>query len=453
MERLKPLFTLKNTCVVLLLMNIASIVLGISYLAIQSYNIIWDLFGIILLGSLFGNIILIHNTWKKINNNSKIGNRINLLFYGYLVFSVFAMPLMFLCNFLISNSYSNEISDNIVMVSIVYISYFGLLLIGIGIIYLILSNIDNIGLWSSENKTEREEKSKTRIVKKVLRIILEFFTYIGIIGSVIFAYVTVNGIYGGFIFGIFVAMMGIFFGFVFLSTTVLLLKLTNLRKKKNLFKSLALVGFFSSLICMFPYFSSPLYIYDAELNFSEAFGENWRDNIDASAEVYFMKTQFSLPGYFLGIQGPSCIIEKDIEFYNETSGPNAGFKLHFDAYMPLNNGKDSSGNWLPGHNSTIIRVHGGAWVLGDKGAGNMMQMNKYLAAQGYIVFDIQYGLYNGSFTIPIITPEYKLGNFTMNEIVNHTGEFTKYLGIHADEYGANLDSVFISGGSAGGQLT
>ncbi|MCP4760200.1 MAG: alpha/beta hydrolase fold domain-containing protein [archaeon] len=41
----------------------------------------------------------------------------------------------------------------------------------------------------------------------------------------------------------------------------------------------------------------------------------------------------------------------------------------------------------------------------------------------------------------------------MNEIVNHTGEFTKYLGIHADEYGANLDSVFISGGSAGGQLT
>jgi hypothetical protein len=57
--------------------------------------------------------------------------------------------------------------------------------------------------------------------------------------------------------------------------------------------------------------------------------------------------------------------------------------------MPLDRGED-----LPGQNSTLIRIHGGGWVSGDKGGSNMVQMNKYFAAQGYIVFDIQYGLYD-----------------------------------------------------------
>jgi len=42
--------------------------------------------------------------------------------------------------------------------------------------------------------------------------------------------------------------------------------------------------------------------------------------------------------------------------------------------------------------SALIRIHGGAWVGGDKGFANMMQVNKYFAAQGYTVFDVQYGL-------------------------------------------------------------
>jgi predicted esterase len=85
---------------------------------------------------------------------------------------------------------------------------------------------------------------------------------------------------------------------------------------------------------------------------------------------------------------------------------------------------------------------------------NMMQMNKYFAAQGYIVFDIQYGLdENPLYILDPLTPAYQKGDFNIDDMIRHIGEFTKYLTGHADDFGANINSVFISGGSAGGHLT
>jgi len=116
--------------------------------------------------------------------------------------------------------------------------------------------------------------------------------------------------------------------------------------------------------------------------------------------------------------------------------------------MPLERGEG-----LPGQNSTLIRIHGGGWVSGDKGESNMVQMNKYFAAQGYIVFDIQYGLYDSPIAVmDFITPSYNKGDFNIDDMIRHIGEFTKYLTENAAIYGANLDSVFISGGSSGGHL-
>lgn len=123
--------------------------------------------------------------------------------------------------------------------------------------------------------------------------------------------------------------------------------------------------------------------------------------------------------------------------------------MYFDAYMPLNKGES-----LPGENSTIIRIHGGGWVSGDEGMMNMMQMNKYFAAQGYAVFDIQYGIAeNPLFSLDPLTPDYKKGDFNIDDIMRHIGIFTKYLANNNGNYSANLDSVFVSGGSAGGHLT
>jgi len=52
-----------------------------------------------------------------------------------------------------------------------------------------------------------------------------------------------------------------------------------------------------------------------------------------------------------------------------------------------------------------------------------------------------------------MSPENVRGNYSINDMVGHVGLFCKYLEAHHGEYNANLDSVFISGGSAGGHLT
>ena len=110
---------------------------------------------------------------------------------------------------------------------------------------------------------------------------------------------------------------------------------------------------------------------------------------------------------------------------------------------------------LPGQNSTIIRIHGGGWTTGNKGLDNMMQMNKYFAAQGYCVFDIQYGLNNESSilaSLKFITPLNVQGNFSINDMVSQIGSFCQFLTVHQADYGVNLSSVFILGGVGWGQL-
>ena len=206
------------------------------------------------------------------------------------------------------------------------------------------------------------------------------------------------------------------------------------------------MGLITSMILILPLVSSPFTMLSADYNFTSAFGNDWRSRITSSAENYFLKTPYSSVGYFLGIPPKDCIVKNQISFYNGTTGVDAGLRLYFDAYMPLNGGFG-----LPGQNSTLIRIHGGGWVFGDKGWGNMLQMNKYFAAQGYVVFDIQYGLLK--FPIDPLTPNYVNGNFSIDDMVRHIGLFVQYLSNHSTEYGANLDSVFISGGSAGGHLT
>jgi acetyl esterase/lipase len=153
-----------------------------------------------------------------------------------------------------------------------------------------------------------------------------------------------------------------------------------------------------------------------------------------------MLTQpYSISNYFLGIPPKNCIIAKDILYYNEE-----GIQLYFDAYIPP---KDN----LPGNNSVIISIHGGGWSAADKGFTNKIQFNKYFAAQGYVVFDIQYGLDDIN-PFALYTPSFVKGNFTLDDMIRHIGVFTKYIANHSATYNANLDSVFITGGSSGGNL-
>jgi len=233
--------------------------------------------------------------------------------------------------------------------------------------------------------------------------------------------------------------------FLYISTTLLLLKLTHKGRFKKLHRTVILIiGLVLSFINAMPLMTVPVSIQTAENEFNGAFGENWRSNIPQNVENYFLPTQFNFYNYFLGFPHRDCNVETDVLYFDAD-----GIKLYYDVYYPK--GEYSE---LPGNGSVIIKIHGGGWKYGDKSIGNTPALNRYLAAQGYIVFAIQYGLFNSGGSSYIPTPDNVKGNFTLHDMISQIGNFTKLLETtYADTYNANLNSVFITGMSAGGHLT
>lgn len=418
-------------------------ILGLIYLlTISYYNILWDICGIIYLMSLFSNFLLVYLDSIRINKKNTTGKYLKYLGYFYLIATFFAMVGMFLGNFLISVSYSYDYLSNLGYYILVYVSYFGLLIFGAGIAGLNIKHLDNSELWTPVEK-------KTTLALKIIKIILMLLCYMSFLIIFYFMFLTLMGAssmsIGGSI-GMFVAQLDLFYSFIFLSIILFLLKLKDRKKSPISYYAVLIIGLMVSVIFMLPVFSTTPSIYAADQNFSQAFGSDWQTKIPANVEdTYFLQTHFSIPQYFLGVEINEYNYETVLFYDNES------IQLYYDAYWPKDNGSD-----LPGNNSILIRIHGGGWTAGDKGLGDMMQMNKYFAAQGYVVFDIQYGLYDeDGFDLSNLLPtaEHVLGSFDIDDMIRHIGNFTQYLTAHAEDYNANLDSVFVSGGSAGGHLT
>ncbi|MFX1591290.1 MAG: alpha/beta hydrolase, partial [Promethearchaeota archaeon] len=428
------------------ILNSICVVLGIIYLSSPSYSILWDIFGFLLLTTIFANLILIF-----INSCTKIGKynlnrKLHIFGYVYLAFIILAMVCMLLGNLLVSVTYSNQLIDNLFAYILIYFFYFGTLIIGIIYAVFGINFYNSVVLGLKPYYLEKRFSGKFIKTKKRLKKIMVVISKVTFIIGIIFG---IGILFGSFeIVTTFISIVsgqfGVFFSIIFFANTILLLKLKHRKVNSKKFYRTAISGIVVSGLLLTPLFLTQYAINNIERNFSTTFGSNWEEKISNEANEYFLETPFSLSSYFLGITPKDCIIEKDTLFYN-----NEGIQLYFDAYMPIYSGEN-----LPGGNSTIIRIHGGGWVSGDKGLMNMMQMNKYFAAQGYVVFDIQYGIAeNPLYTLDPLTPVYKKGNFNIDDMMRHIGIFTNYLTDHAEEYGANLDSVFISGGSAGGHLT
>ncbi|MHA1341823.1 MAG: alpha/beta hydrolase [Promethearchaeota archaeon] len=450
----------KISAYILLTLNFLAIVVGIIYRLQPRLDVIWNFTGNLFLITIILNIIFAFFESKIVRLESKQGKRINLGCYGYFVFVVIAMLSSFSGNFLYSVSYSFSIIENLPYISMIYLGYFGPLIYAMILDYAIiygieLPEINKFAEWKGID-TIREDIQIIK-TKKIIKIVIRIASALFLGFLAIFAYSLLNGAQNMTIgmIGIMSGQYSLFYLIMSLATMTLAIKtLKTFNFKRSpisgvQFTAFLIVGIVLSSIFSLPLLNSSAIITNAEKNFSTAFGSDWRDKIDPSAEEHMLKGPLALPGYFLEIPHNTCIIEKDISFYNGTSGVDIGLKLYFDAYLPPNKGLG-----LPGGNTTIIRIHGGGWMIGDKGRGNMLQMNKYLASQGYCVFDVQYGLYeNGPWKMPIITPDYVLGDFNITDMMRHLGIFTKYLIANASRFGARLDSVFISGGSAGGQLT
>jgi acetyl esterase/lipase len=201
------------------------------------------------------------------------------------------------------------------------------------------------------------------------------------------------------------------------------------------------VGFAAGVV-LFAFFTLPLAL---TLNRISDYENSYRLAFEIGRQEVKNEKPFSLQDYFLNrLSGKYSVVE-DIIYHEGAEGIDNGIELRFDGYWP----EDAQGVKLP----TLIRIHGGAWSIGDKGASNYAQMNKHFASLGYAVFDIQYGLNNGSKFVEFAPAQEKVeGPFTIDDMMRHIGIFTKHLADRSVELNADISQVFVSGGSAGGQL-
>jgi acetyl esterase/lipase len=106
-----------------------------------------------------------------------------------------------------------------------------------------------------------------------------------------------------------------------------------------------------------------------------------------------------------------------------------GIDLKLDVYRP----KDlPRGTVCP----TVLFVHGGAWMIGNKDHQGKPLANR-LAAHGWVVVSTNYRL----------SPR-----FTFPDHIIDVKNAIRWIREHGKEYGANPDFIVITGGSAGGHL-
>jgi len=449
-KKITRIITIKNLSYPILFLNLMNFILGILYILFQTFfTIIWNIFGILLLINIIGNILLIYLNSIRLNKTTKLGTLMNYLCYIYLMFINISILLILFGNFSISTTYSNSIISNFGAYIMVFSGYFGILFFGIILSYLDIKHLTNKKLWISNPFGDRN-KGKKHIIKKILKVCLGFICVITLLFGSYLAYNLMlapltdsTSWWIGILF--FPFSLSLFI--ILLSTTVIFIRMINRFKRRYLFYGIAIFGLILSTIFLLPLFSTPYISLQAKENFSNAFGEDWKSKIDPSVKQYFDMSPFTITEYFLGNIPKQCNIDIDIPYYTNESEE---ITLLYDAYYPK-----TSGSSLPGNNSVIINIHGGAWVAGDKGSSNMLQVNKYFAAQGYVIFDIQYGLKEGESDFSFVpAPDNVKGNFSLDDQLKHIGNFTKQLNsTQFDKYNLNLNSVFITGNSAGGHLS
>ncbi|MGB4658782.1 MAG: alpha/beta hydrolase fold domain-containing protein, partial [Mobilitalea sp.] len=411
----KNIFTL-----LLAFANIIALILSILYLINPADNIVTNILGAYLL------LILAINLMAATKDRK--------FSYGYLIYSAIISLAIPILNTVTSSAPTNTASRSYIAI---FLILFGFLA---GFSYL------SYGFLSTNNSNpDRQSKSVPNNRLKLAGIlILWLLSFVVLVSALFVCYLFLSGKDTG-ILEVFLPEYSLFFGFYFLAIAVYAFKL-SINRFPILAFGTGVLGMILFILCCLPLFSTPKLLSSANKEYTQAFGA--LPETDNSITP-FKNIEFSIPEYLFGTKTGDYSVTENILYYQGTQGVDKGIKLYFDVYQPA---KDSSN--LPGKGSALIRIHGGAWNIGDKSASNYAQVNKYFASQGYVVFDIQYGLNNqDKFVAYAPVPLNVQGAFTIDDMIRHIGIFSTYLCDHQDEYGANTDSVFISGGSAGGQLT
>ncbi|MHC1591255.1 MAG: alpha/beta hydrolase fold domain-containing protein [Candidatus Helarchaeales archaeon] len=237
----------------------------------------------------------------------------------------------------------------------------------------------------------------------------------------------------------------------FIVPALIIIRLQFWRKWKGAL-IIACICSFLLFTAYFQFFSAPFRVAEAETQMIGYYGSSYL-TLDRSN---MMPAPISLWEAVTGMPVDDSLysVKTDITYYD-----NGQDQLKFDYYCPT---------WGIGPFPVIINIHGGAWIVGSKGIGNTIGFSKYMASKGYVVFDVNYGLYD----LNLIGQELGLSGFlqsfwglygtimpiynksyTIEEQVENLGRFTKFLDVNNATYNADLDRVFVTGRSAGGHLT
>jgi acetyl esterase/lipase len=408
--------------------NIIALGGSITYLIYPMPYMLWNLYGYVIFLALFGNLLL-----------ACLGGRYRCLDYSYLVLHIVSMLLIPLVNSITSSNVQNMTSQSLFILFLYnFIFIFGTVNAGLLVKRVLGSDYSK----SEECKTANSGKSKN-VIRWIIVCLLGCCLFYGVYIS----YILLGRTTGNMI-EVFIPVYAVYWGLLILGLALLIVKL-RWRNKGSVFNKIVVsAGIVMFMVCMVPLVSVPFTIKTAATAYRKAFGDKYLNDRAMYEQHGFMLRPFSLQDYFFGKRTKDYIVIEDVLYYEGTTGSDSGIRLYFDVYMP-----STHNSALPPNNSVLIRIHGGGWVTGGKGAMNYAATNKHFVNLGYVVFDIQYGLSNRPSSLPTsAVPTNVIGDFDIDDMIYHIGIFTAFLADHADEYGANLDSIFISGGSAGGQL-
>ncbi|NHN38651.1 alpha/beta hydrolase [Pseudomaricurvus alcaniphilus] len=156
----------------------------------------------------------------------------------------------------------------------------------------------------------------------------------------------------------------------------------------------------------------------------EGLGPNYRSQIPPQAQARLRHAvRFSDWCKPLSFARPGVEVIRHIPY-----GP-AGIRQQLDIYRPVNLPADGC--------PVLLQIHGGGWVMGDKG-GQALPLMYHLASKGWICVAVNYRL-SPSVGFPTHLHDCKSALCWIRK--------------HGREYGMNPDFVAVTGGSAGGHLT
>ena len=151
-----------------------------------------------------------------------------------------------------------------------------------------------------------------------------------------------------------------------------------------------------------------------------SFGQNYLRDIPLLVTAKMRSQPLIISDIWGGIATPEIRIDRSIPF----ASPD-GIPLSLNIYRPLQVGTYPA----------IISIYGGAWQRGSPDSDETF--NRYIAAQGYVVWAISYRH----------APAY---HFPAQ--IDDVRSALAYIKQHANEYETNLDRVALIGRSAGAQL-